>query len=58
MKIKVKFQEVGHKFTTKFVEEDRAFKINLKDVVIVNRVDIPPEYGLITYDNNRVITVS
>lgn len=39
-----------------FEETDTILDADFDEVIIIH--DIPKEYGLITYDQNRVITVS
>lgn len=58
MKLKVNFREAEECFFAKFAELERSFLADFDKVLVVNRTDIPPEYGLITYDQNRTITVS
>ena len=58
MKLDVKFQGIEETFDVKFTESEQALHTDFKNVVVVERTDIPPEYGLITYDQNRTITVS
>lgn len=39
-----------------FEETDTHFHADFGEITVVN--EIPKEYGLITYDQNKVITVS
>lgn len=41
-----------------FVEEKLEIDVDFGEIVRVNTADIPKEYGLVTYDHNKVITVS
>lgn len=43
MKVKVDFRESDKNFNTKFAELDQSFCVDLEKVLLVNRVDIPPE---------------
>ena len=58
MKLKVIFQEVEEKHFPRFAELDRSFRPDFGEVSIIERTDIPSEYGRIAYDQNRTITVS
>ena len=58
MKIDVKFKEINQHIVTEFVESELVCDTLFQDVLIVERTDIPPQYGLVTYDNNKTITVS
>lgn len=46
------------RFTATMGGDAPGFAAKFDSVVVVERVDIPPQYGLITYDNNRTITVT
>lgn len=59
------------KLTPNFSENDLSFSVNMSDanntkpfefgfseVSVIERTDIPPQYGLVTYDNTKTITVS
>lgn len=37
---------------------DQTFRADFDSLLVVERADIPPQYGLVTYDNNRTITVT
>lgn len=58
MKLDMKFSESEQSLNAKFMETERFYNLSFKNVVVVERTDIPPEYGLITYDHNKTITVS
>lgn len=58
MNLKVNFSDQAQKFTAKMQEVERAFQADFKDVVVIERTDIPSRYGLVTYDHTRTITVS
>lgn len=58
MVLSVNFFESEQKFSAKFGETLQPFEVSFSNVVIVERTDIPKEYGRITYDQNKTITVS
>ena len=58
MRLNIKFSESAQHFNMKMEETKDFFKPSYGNVVIVERVDIPSRYGLVTYDNNRTITVT
>ena len=52
------FEDVEQYFDVEFEEVDSQLDADFGEVVIVNIAEIPKEYGRITYDHNKVITVS
>ena len=46
------------KLKVDFKEAEENFMVSFGKVLVIERTEIPPEYGLITYDQNRTITVS
>ena len=50
------FEETDTSIAADFQELDSHFSADFGSVTVVN--EIPKEYGLITYDHNKVITVS
>lgn len=52
------FEEDEQNFDVEFEESESQLDADFSEVVIVNIAEIPKEYGLITYDHNKVITVS
>ena len=58
MHMKVKFSETNHKFDVNFSKVNRNFKAVFNDLVLVERTDIPKEYGLITYTQDKIITIT
>ncbi len=58
MQMKVKLSETNHKFDVKFSKANRSFGVAFNDLVIVERTDIPKEYGLITYTQDKIITIT
>jgi hypothetical protein len=58
MKIDASFVDVEQTITAQLTETEQQFSVEFKDVVIIERADIPSRYGLVTYDQNRTITVS
>jgi hypothetical protein len=45
-------------FTANFQGSDQTFAANFKEVQIVHTDEIPKEYGLITYTQDKTIIVS
>lgn len=41
-----------------FSETNESFETSFDEVIVVERVDIPSRYGLITYTQDRIITVT
>lgn len=58
MNLKVSFSEQAQDFTAKMQDVGQAFQAEFKDVSVIERVDIPSRYGLVTYDHTKTITVS
>ena len=58
MILKVGFSESEQNFSTQFKETERNLDVSFVGVQIVERTGIPKEYGLVTYDQNKTITVS
>lgn len=56
MRLDIVFEENEQRLPVKFSANDFHLSADLGEVHIVN--EIPKEYGLITYDHNRTITVS
>lgn len=56
MKLDVKTGGATIKFNVNFKETDQ--KINVDFGQYLERTDIPKEYGLITYTQDRIITVT
>ena len=50
------FEEVDTSILADFQELDSHCSADFGEISIIN--EIPKEYGLITYDHNKVITVS
>ncbi len=46
------------KIDVEFKEEKQTFTVDFGEIQKVNTEEIPREYGLITYDQNKNITVS
>ena len=55
---RVKLTESNPKITVTFSEKKQSFKAAFKDFILVEKTDIPKEYGLITYTQDRIITVT
>lgn len=58
MKLAVKFTESEQSFHAQFGEMEKSYHASFGNVLVVKRADIPPEYGLVTYHQDRTITVS
>lgn len=58
MILQASFVESDQGFTAKMDSEEQTFEAEFSGLVVVERSDIPPQYGLVTYDNNRTITVT
>ena len=58
MKINVNFIEKEDKLDFNFIANERTLNVNFGDVCIIERSDIPKEYGLITYTQDRIITIT
>lgn len=56
MRLDVKFKEIDQKFNVNFKEVNQKFNVGFGQYV--ERTDIPKEYGLITYTQDRIITVT
>lgn len=52
------FSENDQRFAVKLEADAHTFAAKFDNVIVVERADIPPQYGLITYDQNRTITVT
>lgn len=52
------FSKTEQRFAAKLEADANAFATKFDSVIVVERVDIPPQYGLVTYDQNRTITVT
>lgn len=50
------FEETDTTLSADFQELDDSFPANFGEITVIN--EIPQEYGLITYDHNKTITVS
>ena len=58
MRLNVKFSESKHSFGEIFSEAKRSFEVAFNELVLVERTEIPKEYGLITYTQDRIITIT
>lgn len=58
MNIRVKLTESDQKLSVKFSEKKQSFNVAFKNFILVEKTDIPKEYGLITYTQDRIITVT
>lgn len=58
MHIQATFKVTDMHLDAAFSETSQALGADFGNVLIVERTDIPQCYGLITYDQNRTITVS
>ena len=58
MKLDVAFSEKSQTFGAVFQGSAQTFGANFKEVQIVHTDEIPKEYGLITYTQDKTIIVS
>ena len=58
MRIDVQFKENDQKFEALFKENDQKFEAEFKEIQIVHDGKIPKEYGLITYNQDKTITIT
>ena len=58
MRIDVEFSQSVQIFSLDFEETMKPVEVDFRDIVMVNQYEIPKEYGRITYDQNKNITVS
>lgn len=58
MKLDTIFSESNHTFPAKLTQEEHTFEAKFGEKLTVTYGEIPPNYGLVTYDNTKTITVS
>lgn len=59
MILEVSISESNQRFIAEMDDSgSQVFRADFGNVLVVERADIPPQYGLVTYDNNRTITVT
>lgn len=58
MRIDVEFEESNHEFIATFMELTAEFKPEFEAIQIVYDGKIPKEYGLITYNQDKTITIT
>lgn len=58
MKIHVNLTVSNQKIGVKFSEKKQSFNAAFRNFILVEKTDIPKEYGLITYTQDRIITVT
>jgi hypothetical protein len=58
MTLGVDFLEIEQNLDVEFSESERFFDSVFKGIILVERTDIPKEYGLITYTQDKIITIT
>jgi hypothetical protein len=58
MTFKANFEGISATFDVQFTKTDQYFKTKFQNLTVVERVDIPKQYGLITYTQNKIIKVT